>query len=95
MKKILLVDASTRLGANSEVIVDTISKELYNHEVKVFNMREQNCQYCIACDACQHTPNLFCARDDDITELLPLLISVMQSLLQVLYMIIRCHEIAH
>lgn len=71
MKKVLLVDASHRKGANSEVIVDTIAEDLVGHIVKVFKIREQNCQFCMACDNCQRRKELFCVRKDAITDLLP------------------------
>lgn len=70
-KKVVLIDASQRRGANSEIIVDEIAKLLSGQDVSVFHMKEQNCQYCTACDSCQKTQTLFCARRDDITKLLP------------------------
>lgn len=70
-RKIVLIDASHRKRANSEIVVDEIAKRLSDVEVIVFHLKEHNCQYCTACGACQKTEYLYCARKDDITELLP------------------------
>lgn len=71
MKKIVLIDASQRVRANSEMIVNRIAKSLSDVEVHVFHMKEQICQYCTGCNLCQKTEELFCSRKDDITKLLP------------------------
>ena len=71
MKKVVLVDASQRERANSEIIVDMISQMLSDVDVQVFRMKKQNCQYCTGCDHCQKTDELICSRKDDITKLLP------------------------
>lgn len=71
MKKIVLIDASQRERANSEIIVKRIAAALSGVEVHVLHMKKQNCQYCTGCDICQKSEALICSRKDDITKLLP------------------------
>lgn len=71
MKRIVLIDASQRVRANSEIIVNRVAKALSNEEVHVFRMKEQKFQYCTGCDICQKSEELICSRKDDITKLLP------------------------
>ena len=71
MKKIVLIDASQRERANSEIIVKRIAAALSGVEVHVLHMKKQNCQYCTGCDICQKSEELICSRKDDITKLLP------------------------
>ena len=52
MKKIVLIDASQRERANSEIIVEKIVQRLSDAEVHVLRMKKQNCQYCTGCDIC-------------------------------------------
>lgn len=73
MKKILLIDSSPRIGANSEVIVDTLALDLKDADVTVFKMREKNCSACKACGACQGKDEPACIQQDDISPLLPLI----------------------
>ena len=54
MKRILLVDASPRKNGNSEIIVDMLASDLNNEDVTVFKMRENKCNPCMACAACQN-----------------------------------------
>ena len=71
MKKIVLIDASQRERANSEIIVKRIATRLSDVELHVFHMKKQNCQYCTGCGICQKSDALICSRKDDITKLLP------------------------
>jgi len=71
MKKIVLIDASQRERANTEIIIEKISQHLTDDEVHVFHLKNMRCQYCTACDLCQKTEELLCSRKDDITKLLP------------------------
>ncbi len=71
MRKIVLVDASQRKNANSGIVVEKIASMLSDAEIHVFCMKESDCRYCTACNACQNTEALFCAKKDDITELMP------------------------
>ena len=71
MKKIVLIDASQRERANSEIIVEKIAQRLSDAEVHVLRMKKQNCQYCTGCDICQKSEGIVCSRKDDITKLLP------------------------
>lgn len=73
MKKILLVNASPRKGGNSDIITQTLAKDLRNCEVTVFNMREKKCNPCLACGACQGKDTQMCVQKDDIKELLPVI----------------------
>ena len=67
MKKIVLVDASPRKNGNSEVIVDTLVKELGGGaDVTVFKMREKHVNPCMACGACQGKDAPKCVQKDDI-----------------------------
>ncbi|MBR6772113.1 MAG: NAD(P)H-dependent oxidoreductase [Clostridia bacterium] len=71
MKKIVLIDASQRERANSEIVVSMVTEALSDTEVHVLRMKDQDCRYCIGCDTCQKTDTLICSRKDDITKLLP------------------------
>lgn len=71
MKKIVLIDASQRERANSEIIVKRIATALSDVELHVLHMKKQNCQYCTGCDVCQKSEAIICSRKDDITKLLP------------------------
>ena len=73
MKKILLVNASPRKGGNSDIVTQTLAKNLTGCEVTIFNMREKNCKPCIACGVCQKKETQICVQNDDIKELLSLL----------------------
>ena len=71
MKKIVLIDASQRERANSEIIVKQVAARLSDVELHVLHMKKQNCQYCTGCGLCQRSEALVCSRKDDITKLLP------------------------
>lgn len=70
MKKILLVNTSPRKGGNSDTVVDILSSEIKNAEVRVFKMRDKHCSPCMACGFCQGKEIQNCIQKDDITELL-------------------------
>ena len=72
-KKILLVDASPRVGGNSDIIVNMLAEDLKNSEVTVFKMREKKCNPCLACAVCQGRDDQICVQKDDIAELLPVI----------------------
>lgn len=72
--KILLVESSPRKAGNSEVIVDTLAAKFQEHEVKVLKLREEKCNFCLACGVCQGRTTeqeKMCVQKDAITELLP------------------------
>lgn len=73
MKKIVLVDASVRLGGNSEAIIDQLSASLPKCQVTVFKMRQKRCRPCQACGTCQEKRNQACVQLDDLSELLALI----------------------
>lgn len=73
MKRILLVDASPRKNGNSEIIVDMLASDLNNEDVTVFKMRENKCNPCMACAACQNKETQMCVQKDDMTKLLPVI----------------------
>lgn len=73
MKHFLIVDASPRKGGNSEVIADELARLLQGHTVIVFKMREKNCNFCLACGACQNKDYAKCVQKDDISALLPVI----------------------
>ena len=71
--KILVVDGSNRNGGNSCMAISMLERALAEHEVKSLTLRQSDCRFCLACDACQEREGLFCVQKDDITELLPFL----------------------
>ncbi len=73
MKNILLVNASPRIGGNSDLIVKTLAEKLSDCEVTIFDLREKKCGYCLGCGACQGKTTQNCVQNDDMKALLPII----------------------
>lgn len=70
MKKVLLIDSSSRKNGNSTVITQTLAADLQDAEVTVFTMRDKACNFCMACGACQGKTTQACIQKDDIAALI-------------------------
>lgn len=73
--KVLIINSSPRTGGNSDLLCGQFAKGAAKagHEVEKVNLREKNLSPCRACCVCMG--NHICAIQDDMTEILPRLVS--------------------
>lgn len=65
-KKILILSGSPRKDGNSDLLCDQFRRgaEEAGHQVEKISLRDQQINYCIACDACQKNGGTCVHRDD-------------------------------
>lgn len=76
IKKVLILSASPRKGGNSDTLCDQFmlgAEEADNHVEKIF-LRDNEINYCLACDVCKRNGG-DCDQDDDMTEILDKMIA--------------------
>lgn len=73
MPTMLVVCASPRQRANSELLADRVIAGAQGAGVQVEKLRlaDYRIGYCRACDACQRQPEPVCVQPDDMRQLLP------------------------
>ena len=73
MKRFLVISSSPRKDANSDILADQViagAKARGAHVEKV-RLAGLKIGYCIACEACQKSPDTFCVQKDDMKDLYP------------------------
>jgi multimeric flavodoxin WrbA len=70
MKRIYIITASPRKGANSDSMAELAAEQLRNKgaEVEIFNVREKKFAGCFGCDACKKTD--VCVQKDDASAII-------------------------
>ena len=75
MTSILVISASPRKNANSDILADRVivgATAMHTEvEVEKIRLRELSINYCTACDACQQSAEAMCVQKDDMNALLP------------------------
>lgn len=73
MPSILVISASPRKNANSDLLADRLiaGAEAGGAQVEKIRLRELAINYCKACDACQKSVEAPCVQKDDMNALLP------------------------
>lgn len=69
MKKVILIDASPREGANCSMAVDFIAENIKDAEVEIFRLREKKLGPCLACNECKKLDKAACVQQDDLGDL--------------------------
>lgn len=70
MKKIIIVNASSRKGGNSLFIEGLMASELKNEDVEIFRISEKKVNYCLGCNICKAWDKPACIQKDDISDLI-------------------------
>jgi len=73
MTSILVISASPRKNANSDLLADRLiaGATAAGASVEKIRLRELSINYCRACDACQKSAETPCVQQDDMNALLP------------------------
>ena len=73
MHTILVISASPRKHANSDMLADRLvtGAQATGARVEKIRLRELSINYCKACDACQKSAEAPCVQQDDMNVLLP------------------------
>ena len=71
MSKVLVISASPRGDANSDILADQVvaGAAAAGAEVEKVRLADLTINYCLACDACQETVEAECIQQDDMAEL--------------------------
>ncbi|QJB57524.1 flavodoxin family protein [Pseudodesulfovibrio sp. zrk46] len=75
-KKILIISASPRKNANSDILCDEFMRgaEEAGHEVEKIRLTERNINYCTGCCSCISKPGT-CVQNDDMNEIMAKLLA--------------------
>ncbi|MHB0939896.1 MAG: flavodoxin family protein [Armatimonadota bacterium] len=73
MPSILVISASPRKHANSDLLADRLvaGATAAGAQVEKIRLRDLTINYCKACDACQKSAEALCVQQDDMNALLP------------------------
>ena len=71
MSKVLVISASPRANANSDILADEVvaGATAAHAEVEKVRLKDLTINYCLACDACQKALEAGCVQKDDMAEL--------------------------
>ncbi|MGZ4953414.1 MAG: flavodoxin family protein [Halobacteriota archaeon] len=70
-KKVLILSASPRRGGNSDLLCDQFMRgaQESGHQVEKIFLRDNEINFCLACDACRSNESN-CVQQDDMAEIL-------------------------